>query len=112
MSLGNFKRSKTSGGFVLVHAEISDSESKYNANPLLGREPDSPERAAREAKAAQEHKEHKMKILKTAARDKEYRHLVELDAKGEPIWKEEKHGQFVGMATRIDRAIGKEVVNV
>jgi hypothetical protein len=53
-----------------------------------------------------------MKILKTAAWDKEYRHLVELDERGEPIWKEEKHGQFVGMATRIDKATGEEVGNV
>jgi len=71
MSLGNLKSSKTPRGFILVHAEISDSESKYNANPLLGREPDSPERAAREAKAAQEDKKHKLKILKIAARDRE-----------------------------------------
>jgi hypothetical protein len=80
--------------------------------PSKGREPDSPERAAREAKAAQEHKEHKMKILKTASRDREYRHLVELDGMGEPTWKEEKYGQFVVMATRIDKATGGEVGNV
>jgi len=37
---------------------------------------------------------------------------VELDGMGEPTWKEEKYGQFVVMATRIDKATGGEVGNV
>ena len=42
-----------------------------------------------------------MKVLRVAAPSA--CGMVEVDARGEPIWNEPKHGEFVVKATRIDK---------
>ena len=83
---------------------------RYGANPLKGREPDSPRRAAQQARRAQAYKRGKLKILTLFARMNPGK--VELDARGQVIWKDEMHGEFVVMATRIDKTTGQEVGDV
>lgn len=38
--------------------------------------------------------------------------MVEVDSRGEPVWKDEKHGEFVVIATRIAKVTGQEVGDV
>lgn len=77
---------------------------------MKGRQPDSPKRVAQQAQRAKAFKKEKMRVLRIAARSGYG--AVEVDARGEPIWNEQKHGEFVVIATRIDKHTGLEVGDV
>lgn len=79
-------------------------------NPIKGREPDSPQQVARQALRAKTFKKEKLKVLRIAAQSGYG--VVEVDARGAPIWNEQKHGEFVVIATRIDKHTGLEVGDV
>ncbi|KAL8638163.1 MAG: hypothetical protein Q9226_009024 [Calogaya cf. arnoldii] len=66
--------------------------------------------ATREAKRKIAHKKGKPKMLRLIARTAPG--MVEVDSSGEPVWKDEKYGEFVVIATRIDKATGQEVGDV
>ena len=108
-SSGNPKPSKfTTTAMQSCH--ITEHCCTHGADPLKGREPDSPRHAAQQARRAQTYKRGRMEILTIFARMNLGK--VELDARGQVKWKGEKLEEFVVIATRIDKTTGEEVGDV
>ena len=51
-----------------------------------------------------------MKLLRLIAQMKPG--SVDVNGRGQPVWKDEKQGEFVMMATRTDRITGQEVGDI
>ena len=84
-----------------------DLRNRSGANPLGRWQPESPQRIAQRARA---HKNGKMEVLRAIA--KKQPGAIPVDATGEPIWRDETHGEFVVRATRVEKATGQEVGDV